>query len=132
MFTSSFLQKRNRKQKRNKRKKKAYHSYHYSLCYYVKQRSVLPVLPAYTSAITQHFMGISLLVRPVDQTTKTAGSEALLQVVLCKVRSWCISQENQVGHKQILYQADQNFWSKKISYLIFFKKIRRNFSLLRK
>ena len=34
-------------------------------------------------------------------TTKAAVSEVLLQVVLCKVRRRCISQENWVGHEQI-------------------------------
>ena len=69
---------------------------------------------AYISSLMQHFMGISLSVKP-------AGNEVLLQLVLCRFRSWFIIQENRVGHEQILYQADQNFRTKKLSYLIFLK-----------
>ena len=50
-------------------------------------------------------------------------------------RSWCISYENRVGHEQILYHADQNFWTKKFSYLIFFSpedKFRGHFNLWRR
>ena len=54
-------------------------------------------------------------------TSKAAGSEILLLEVLCKIRSRCISCENRVGHEQILYQADQDFRTKKLSYLIFSK-----------
>ena len=46
-------------------------------------------------------MGISHSVRPVNQQQKAAGSEVLLEVVLCNVRSRCISQEIQAGFEQI-------------------------------
>ena len=41
-------------------------------------------------------------------------------MVLCKVG--VLAKENRVGHEQIFYQADQNFRTKKLSYLIFLKK----------
>ena len=102
LFRSCFLQKisiENRKE--TKGRKKAYHSYHYSLGYcYIKQRSVLPVTavicsrdwPCFGRHIPPQFYSI---------TKKAAGSEVLVQVLLCRVRSWCISQEDQVGHEQI-------------------------------
>ena len=47
-----------------------------------------------------------------------------------KVRSRCISQENRVGQEQILYQANQNFRTKKISYLIFSNCSKETFRFL--
>ena len=54
---------------------------------------------------------------------KTANSEVLLKVVLCKVRSWCISKDNRVKHEQILHQVDEDFLTKKIfAFQIFISK----------
>ena len=54
---------------------------------------------------------------------KAANSEVLLKVVLCKVRSWCISKDNRVKHEQILHQVDEDFLTKKIfTFQIFISK----------
>ena len=102
LFRSCFLQKisiENRKE--TKGRKKAYHFYHYSLGYcYIKQGSVLPVTAVICSCDWPCF-GWHMPPQFYSITTKAAGSEVLLQVLLCRVRSWCISQEDQVGHEQI-------------------------------
>ena len=80
MFTSCLLQKgkKKRKQKRNKRKKSLpFLPLFVRLLLKVKicsafkcnylQTSLSMLSSAYTSALTQHCMGISLSVRPVDQ-----------------------------------------------------------------
>ena len=61
-------------------------------------------------------MGISLSVRPVDEQRRQLAVRFYSKLVLCKVRGRFISWENRVGHEQILYQADQNFQTKKRSY----------------
>ena len=129
MFTSCFLQKIRIENRKETKGKKTYHFYHHSLGYYLKQASV-PLVSAIIcrpesqcvhlrTFIVLH--GYFCLSKTSGPTAKAAGSEFLLQVILCKVRSWCISQENLVGHKQILYQADQNSQTKNLSYFIFSK-----------
>ena len=134
MFTSCFLYKieRKRKQKRNRKKTNYSYHYHYLLGYYLKQRSVLPVsatickpdFPYFCRRTPPHLCIITwvfLFVKTSGPTTKAAGCEVLLQVVLCKVRGQCISQENRVGHEQILYQADQKFRTKNFFIFDFLK-----------
>ena len=58
-------------------------------------------LSAYCSALAYYSMGISLV---LDQSTNSEGNwhKVLLKVVLCKARSQCISQGNQIGYEQML------------------------------
>ena len=129
MFASCFLQKI-RIENRKKLKEKAYHCYHYSLRYYLKQRSVSPVSAVICRPkiiVGVHLRTLKILHgyfslgKTSGPTTKVAGSEVLLQMVLRKVRNRCISQENQVGHEKILYQVYQNFRTKK--YILFHQKV---------
>ena len=116
------------------------------LDYYLKERSIPPVsailcrpdFQCFNQRTPPHFYSIAWVFLSLRKnsgpTTKAAGSEVLPYVVLCKVRSRCISYENPVSHEQILNQADQNFWAKKLSYLIFFSsedKFRGHFNLRR-
>ena len=61
--------------------------------------------------------GYFLSVRPVDQLRRQLAHEDLLQVILCKARSRCISQGSQVGFEQIESSAYKfNNILKKFSY----------------
>ena len=125
VYNMLFIEKKQEKETEKKQGKKImYHSYHYLLGYHLKQRSVLPVSAIISrpdflclcwhtphTQIVLHGYSIALA-KTIGPTIKATGIEILLQLVLCKVRSRCISQQNWVGHEQILYQAGQKSWTK--------------------
>ena len=86
-------------------------NYHMNLLdYYLRQRSFLPEgaiisrpdFSCFSRRTALHFNSIAWvflsLIKTSGPTTKAVGSEVLPWVVICKVRSWPMSQDNRVVH----------------------------------
>ena len=115
VYVMLFIEIKNRKQKRNKRKKSLpfLPSFFrlllkvgiFSTCKCIADLTLRALIGVHLRAFIV-LRGYFSLGKTNGLTVKAAGSGVLLQVVLCKVRSWRVNLENWVGHEQNLYQAD--------------------------